>query len=215
LSPTGALNLARTSEFTINNTNTKQRTRAVDLAEDANRRWCLLTTDNTGAATITVKNENITAEGNSVTRTFGPYAGWQPVAVAASPGADQTFRLLWRNVNGTASVWRLANFGAFIDGKEHGPFPGWNPIDVSMGLDIHTRLLWRNDNGAASVWALNPEGFFVTGQQFGPYAGWAPRAISTGLDSRSRLLWNNTDTRASLWTLDPAGMFVSGTEYLP
>jgi len=219
LTPNGQIDVARSKEEGPFPNAVGQPLRAIDLAEAANRRWCLLLTDDTGVAEVIVKDENIQTGGNVNLRTYGPYAGWTPVAVAASP--DQTFRLLWRNANGRASLWRLDNFGnptgpgSTIEGNEFGPFAGWSPIDVSVGGDGNSRLLWANTNGAASVWVVSPLGAFLTGREYGPYAGWAPRTLSTGSDSQSRLLWNHADTRGSLWTLDPMALFLGGTEYLP
>jgi hypothetical protein len=186
--------------------------RVVDLAGDTRGGYCYVFVNQAGRALVGAFNP---VTNQAVARFFGPFPGWRPIAVTAGPNEGAPYRLLWRNVNGTASVWRLGVFGAFIDGKEHGPFPGWNPIDVSVGGDDNSRLLWANTNGATSVWVVSPEGAFLAGREYSAFPGWTPRAISTGLDSQSRLLWNNADTRASLWYLDHLGQFLRGFEYTP
>jgi hypothetical protein len=186
--------------------------RGIDLASNTNGLTCLLwtSTNNNGAAVLWTFNP-LTSQ-LLERRFYGPYPGWQVVAV--STGGDNTIRLLWRNINGTASHWRLDSQGNFVGGEEFGPFPNWTPKDVSLDPNGKSRLLWDNPNGGASVWVVNASGQFETGQEFGFFPGWRPRAISTGLDSQSRLLWNHTDTRASLWLLNPA-VFIGGAEYLP
>jgi hypothetical protein len=129
-------------------TPTGQIGEAIDLADDARGRLCFVFADPRGIAQVTVVDEAgvLAPAGTRVVRSYGPYPGWRPVAVAAGP--SRTFALLWRHNDGRASVWRLEAFGGFISGAEFGPFPGWTPTDVSIGGDDNSRLLWAHTNGS-------------------------------------------------------------------
>ena len=79
---------------------------AVDVAVDANSRRYVLHTDPEGRAILSTIN----ASGEQESRvSFGPYSGWMPRAIAATP--DGRTRLLWTHGDGQVSVWFLSASG--------------------------------------------------------------------------------------------------------
>jgi hypothetical protein len=68
---------------------------------------------------------------------FGPFPGWQAVAVAGSNvvTADHGARVLWRTNDGRASIWHTDPGGQLLKAYGYGPYPGWTIIDIAAGPD--------------------------------------------------------------------------------
>ncbi len=110
-----------------------------------------------------------------------------------------TTHLLWRNVNGQASVWAVNADGTYAS-TAYGPFPGWTARAVAAVPDGSTDLLWTNTNGAASLWHVTASGYATI--QYGPFAGYTAVSLSVGSDGNPHLLWDKSNGAASLWTVN-------------
>jgi hypothetical protein len=71
-------------------------------------------------------------------RSYGPYPGWTPVAIAERTKAgDQTnleTRLLWRHAEGSIALWTVGVSGAPVSSVlNYGPFEGWAVLDLAVG----------------------------------------------------------------------------------
>ena len=144
-----------------------------------------------------------------ISQTYGPYtdAGgmWQATALATGP--DGVSRILWRNPDGQATLWRVNADSSFSPGPSYGPYTDtggtWQAVACSVGPDNAAHILWRNPDGQATLWRVNPDASFSPGPSYGPYtdAGgtWQAAALATGPDGVSRILWRNPDGRATLW----------------
>ena len=108
--------------------------------------------------------------------------------------------LLWKNVNGQASLWTIRAPGSYTN-TLYGPFAGWTAQTLSNGPDGAPHILWTHTSGQASVWNVPATGSY-TSHQFGPFAGWTAAAMTTGSDGVTQLLWNQTGGGTSLWTMD-------------
>jgi hypothetical protein len=110
---------------------------------------------------------------------------------------------LWRNTNGTASVWTINTDGTYTS-QLYGPYDGWTPQQIAQGPDNTVRLLWTNSDGRATLWNLSDTNPASTAAVYGPFPGWKTTALTVGPDNAAHLLWNNTDGRVALWnTTDP------------
>ena len=164
-----------------------------------------------------------------ISQSYGPYTDgggtWQAVALATGPNGVN--RILWRNPDGRATLWRVYPDGSFGTSQPYGPYTDvggrWQAVAASVGPDNVAHILWRNPDGRATVWYVNPDGSFGTSPSYGPYtdAGgtWQAVALATGPDNVARILWRNPDGRATLWhvypddttdTSQPYGPYVDG-----
>ncbi len=150
----------------------------------------LLWNDGDGVADIWVYGS-----GSYTHYTYGPYAGWTPVAVAT--GSDTAPRILWINADGRMSLWRVDASGGFTQ-NTWGPYAGWTARGLAVGGDNVPRVMLTNTNGTMSLWKVATDGTF-TFANYGPYAGWTASLIAAGADSIPRILWTNTDGSVSLW----------------
>lgn len=148
----------------------------------------------------------LTATHNSApTSTYGPYAGWTALQVAA--GSDGTVRVLWTRTDGQMALWKVRNDGSF-DHSEYGPYPGWSARFLSVAPDSTVRVVWTHTGGQVAFWILDARGGFQHAE-YGPYAGWSPSALATGPDGLSHIAWNHTgDGTVSLWQINDGGAFV-------
>jgi hypothetical protein len=114
-------------------------------------------------------------------------------------------KLLWERAQGGASLWTLDAEGTPIAHKEHGPFPGWRPVNHEGN-----HLLFRHEDGRASLWVIDEQGNQLSYKEHGPFAGWTPVHYAGG-----RLLFRHEDGRASLWVVDEQGNQLSYKEHGP
>ncbi len=77
------------------------------------------------------------------------------------------------------SLWIVDAQGNRVSFKEHGPFPGWTPLNYADG-----RILWRDAGGRISLWVVDAEGNRVSFKEHGPFPGWTPLNYADG-----RILW--------------------------
>ncbi len=127
--------------------------------------------------------------------TYGPYAGWTPVALAA--GQNTVPRILWTNADGRISLWRVDASGGFTQ-NTWGPYSGWTAHGLAVGGDNVPRVMLTNTDGTMSLWKVATDGTF-TFANYGPYAGWTASLIAAGIDSIPRILWTKSDGSISLW----------------
>ncbi len=131
----------------------------------------------------------------------GGYAMTGRVTNLDAPDAGSA-ALLWKHTDGRVSLWRVNALGEHVRYVEHGPFPGWEPVNFSKG-----RLLWRHPNGAISLWRINEDGTQHSYKEHGPIPGWT----ALRLDG-DHLLWTHEDGRVSRWVLDADGEQVAWAE---
>ena len=160
-----------------------------------------------------------------ISQSYGPYTDsggtWQAVAFATGP--DNVARLLWRNPDGQATLWRVNPDGSFSPGPSYGPYTDtsgtWQATAASVGPDDVAHILWRNPDGRATLWYVNPDGSHGTSQPYGPYSDaggtWQATALATGPDGVSRILWRNPDGQATLWRVNADSSFSPGPSYGP
>jgi cyclophilin family peptidyl-prolyl cis-trans isomerase len=142
-----------------------------------------------------------------------PPSNWRPVSV--STGTDGYTRILWDNLNGTASVWKVNSSGGLVTQQQFGPYAGWTAKAISTGKDNQTRLLWTNTGGTAAYYLLDANNAFVSQQQYGPYSGWTAQGLAVAPDNSVRALWTNTDGTATVWTLDGTNHLTTQQQYGP
>jgi len=105
---------------------------------------------------------------------YGPYAGWQPVALTTDVYSYSY--VLWRNTNGSISLWLVDPNLNFVNSHVYGPYPGWiaKGLSVSTSRSPNFRVLWRYTNGAETLWNVDGALNFVSSTVYGPYFGWDP-----------------------------------------
>lgn len=109
---------------------------------------------------------------NPISHTYGPYAGWTPVAITT--GFDNYTRVLWRGTDGSADLWLVDPNLNLVTSVDYGAYYGWLPESISIDAADRTRLLWRHTNGSVSIWMVNPTLAGITSQVYGPFFGWDP-----------------------------------------
>ena len=107
---------------------------AIDIAaNDVDESTRVLWRHQTGAAAIWRQRH----DGTLNTASFGPFAGWQPEAIALSQETphyqDAYSRVLWRHTNGAISLWKTGPTGALVKSFIFGPFAGWSVVDLAVG----------------------------------------------------------------------------------
>jgi hypothetical protein len=76
--------------------------------------------------------------GTVLAASYGPYDGWEGVALAL-PNVSPTWgdfhpRILWRHSGGGIALWKTSVVGDTVTSKfSYGPFTGWTAIDVAVG----------------------------------------------------------------------------------
>jgi hypothetical protein len=136
-------------------------------------------------------------------------------AISTSTGADGGTRILWNNVDGTATVWTLDASNGFAGQHQFGPYAGWTARAVAGSSDAETKLLWTRTDGAASFYLLDALGRLASQQQYGPYVGWTAQGLAAAPDNTVRALWTNTDGTATVWTLDGTNHLTGQQQYGP
>jgi len=103
--------------------------------------------------------------------TYGPYAGWSPLALTTTPN-NNTY-VLWRYTDGTAGIWVLDANLNFVTAHQYGPVAGWTPAGLAVDNYGNIPLLWQTPQGLIGVWLLNPALNLVASTTYGPYFGWS------------------------------------------
>jgi hypothetical protein len=109
---------------------------AVDVAAgDVDESTRVLWRHQTGAAAIWRQLH----DGTTNTASYGPFAGWQPEAIAVSQAdhwyQDNDSRVLWRHTSGAIALWKIGAAGALVKSVVFGPFSGWSVVDLAVGPD--------------------------------------------------------------------------------
>ena len=155
-----------------------------------------------GTALIT----GVDAQGNTTSRTYGPFPGWTPKTLADGP--DGFTRLLWNRSDGVAQVWTLDAQANFISATAcFGPYANWSANALAVDQEGNARLLWNRSDGVGMVWTVDSSNNVSASEGFGPYTNWTATALAVGTDDLSRLLWNRSDGVAQVWTLDTNARF--------
>ena len=138
--------------------------------------------------------------------TFGPYKGWQALALSVAP--DNTNHILWRYTAGTVSIWKIDEAGDIgsLSYSLYGPYAGWSPVGMTTAADHSDHVLWKSTDNTMSTWRIDPSGD-MTYRIFGPYPGWTPIAIAAAPDPdlSDHVLWKYTDNTMSAWRIEPSG----------
>ncbi len=124
---------------------------------------------------------------------------------------DALSDILWRNANGTVTVWYTGAGGghtfqdlAVID-------PSWViQLTADFNGDGQSDILWRNANGEVSEWLSKPGGGYTTpGLGVVPSAWTIQGAGDFDGDGLSDVLWRNTNGTVSLWFTAPGGGYAA------
>jgi hypothetical protein len=107
---------------------------AIDIAAtDVDESTRVLWRHTTGAAGVWRQLH----DGTLTSAVYGPFAGWQPDAIALSQAVrdyqDHYSRVLWRHTNGAISLWKLGSTGNLVKSFVYGPFSGWTVVDLTVG----------------------------------------------------------------------------------
>lgn len=121
--------------------------------------------------------------GGPVSRAYGPYDGWVPMALTV--GSNNYTYVLWESANGPLltgqiSIWSLDPNLNYVTSHVYGPYTGWNPVSISVSQDgANTlRVIWSGSQGQVSVWALDANLNLLTYAGYGPYPGWDSAPIN-------------------------------------
>lgn len=112
-------------------------------------------------------------------REFGPFYGWQPIAVTTANNNNSY--VLWRHTNGAISLWLVNSNLDYVTSRAYGPYDGWIAESVSVetigGVNKDRfRVIWRNTNGEVSIWIVDANLNLVNSRGYGPYFGYTPSA---------------------------------------
>ncbi len=173
---------------------------AVDLSVGSDNRTRLLLADIEGRLEL----QSTDRSGNSSSSgPFGPYAGWDPRAVA--DGSDGLTRVLWTNADGSAALWLVGPGGNQASYRIE-PVGGWTAVDVAASLPGTTHLLWSDVEGRVALATVGNAGDVSMGRGYGPYPGWTAVAIADGQDGLTRVLWRRFDGSAGLSFFGSGGL---------
>ncbi len=176
---------------------------AVDLSVGSDNRARLLLADIEGRLEL----QSTDRSGNSSSSgPFGPYAGWDPRAVA--DGSDGLTRVLWTNVDGSAALWLVGPGGNQASYRIE-PAGGWTAVDVAASVPGSTHLLWTDVEGRVALGKVWNKGDSSMGRAYGPYPGWTAVAIADGQDGLTRVLWRRFDGSAALSFFGSGGLLAS------
>jgi hypothetical protein len=111
----------------------------------------------------------------------------------------------WDYPHGRISLWKVDDEGNQLSFKEHGPFPGWTPLNCA-----NNNILWRYVDGRISFWVFDDEGNQLSFKEHGPFPGWTPLNYADG-----RILWQDEANSISLWKIDAVGNLLNFKEHGP
>ena len=120
---------------------------------------------------------------------------------AADFNADGRDDILWRNDNGTVSLW-TSNGSGFAEGVfQAGVGRDWHVAGLGdFDGDGRADILWRNDNGAVTTWLSNGTSF--NQDRFNASAGTDWKVATVGDfngDGRDDVLWRNDNGAVTMW----------------
>jgi Ca2+-binding RTX toxin-like protein len=124
--------------------------------------------------------------------------------VLADTSGDGKSDLMWRNTDGSTSLWLMNGTSVQTYGS-FGQIPTAWQIAASGDLngDGKTDLMWRHSDGSTSLWLMNG----TTVQSYGAF-GQIPtpwQITTTGDfngDGKTDLMWRHTDGSTSLWLMN-------------
>jgi hypothetical protein len=144
--------------------------------------------------------------------TVAALSAIQPGVVSAQTsgvGPDGFTRILWRGTDGKVVLWKL-NAGLLKEaGVEYGPYPGYDPIAITVGSNNNTYVLWAHTNGSVALWMVDSTLNGVAAQVFGPYEGWKAQGLGSG-GGQLRVIWRHTTGQVSVWAVNPSSLAVLG-----
>jgi hypothetical protein len=132
----------------------------------------------------------------------------QPSIVSAQTsgvGPDGFTRILWRGTDGRISLWKLNASLLHVADVQYGPYPGYDPIAITVGSNNNTYVLWAHTNGSISLWRVDSNLNLVSYQVFGPYDGWTAQGLGSG-GGQLRVMWRYTTGQVSVWAVDPSSL---------
>jgi len=143
--------------------------------------------------------------GSHTSATFGPNAGWSPVALSSDISGNAY--ILWTAAGGNASVWEITPALQLLYYQALGPETGWVAKSLSVGPDGHIQVLWNHTaDNEISIWNFVIGGPAPAYQAYGPYTGWVADQLAVDLGNNTRVLWNDPTTyQASLWNIPSGG----------
>ena len=126
-------------------------------------------------------------------------------AQTSGVGPDGLTRILWRGTDGRISLWKLDANLLHVADVQYGPYPGYDPVAITVGSNNHTYVLWTHTNGSISLWRVDGNLNLVTHQLFGPYDGWRAASLGSGA-GRLRVIWRHTTGQVSVWAVNPSSL---------
>ncbi|HET7708930.1 MAG TPA: FG-GAP-like repeat-containing protein [Sphingomicrobium sp.] len=123
--------------------------------------------------------------------------------------------VMWRNDDGTFSVWAGQADGGFVAQALSNSTlsASWQVAGSGdFNGDGRDDVLWRHDNGATSVWAGLPNGGFVAQALSNSTVAASWRIAGTGDfngDGRDDILWRNDNGATSVWAGLANGGFIA------
>jgi len=149
----------------------------------------------------------IPASGSYTSASFGPFAGWTPVALSSDTSGNAY--ILWTSTTGAASVWKLSSSLTQTTSQTFGPFSGWTAKSLAVGPDGHVHVLWNGPSNAASIYNI-VLGASSTSKAYGPFTGWQATQIAVDCNNNTRVLWTDSAAgEASLWNITSGGVQTS------
>jgi len=130
-------------------------------------------------------------------------------AQTSGVGPDGFTRILWRGTDGKVVLWKLNASLAKVAGVEYGPYPGYDPIAMTVGSDNSTYVLWAHNNGSISLWKVDKNLNGVIDQVFGPHDGWKAQGLGSG-GGQLRVIWRHTTGQVSVWAVNPSSLAFLG-----
>jgi len=141
----------------------------------------------------------------------GPGSNWKFVANVA--GADGIQRYLWAGMSGASddiAIWRIVPPATNAQSsKEYGPFPGWKPLFIGIGPNLHERILYFNANTAKFwLWDVSPNYTYTT-LTIGPSTGYIPTSMTVSSDNHVHMVCVNSSGAAYDFDIAVNGSFTS------
>jgi hypothetical protein len=175
-----------------------------------------LTTLSNGSTTITFdSNSSLVLQGFSQENLVKSDFILNPNAFTADDFTGQNLSdVLWRNTDGSASIWFTSSGGGHTSQDFSGIPAGWTIQGTGdFNGDGKADILWRDAEGDVSEWLSNPGAGFTgfTTPGLGTVAtSWTIQGVGDfSGDGFSDILWQNTDGAVSLWFTTPGGGYTS------
>jgi hypothetical protein len=90
--------------------------------------------------------------------------------------------VLWKNTNGSISLWKVDPNLNYVSSNVFGPFEGWIPESLSpdQANPGSIRVLWRETMGLISIWVVDSNVNLALNKVYGPFFGFDPHADAVG-----------------------------------